>query len=147
MAGQRIASHNLRKTPGMSTKEDHMPLAHQYQKHDEPEQLLEWAQSVGQYVHKWVDRNLNQRRDFANGLKSARKLRHFARELQNSERLDSACSFALRFDHLGFTQLKSIIDRNTDLQPKPDTSAWVKSHANIRGADYFRVPSSRGAAC
>lgn len=147
MAGQRIASHALRKTPGNSTQEGHMPLAHQHQKNDEPEQLMAWAATVGKDVYNWVNRNLTQRRDFANGVKSARKLRQLAREIQNSERLNSACEFALRFDRLGFTQLKSIIERNADRQPKPDTAAWVKTHANIRGAGYYGAQKNGGTAC
>jgi hypothetical protein len=70
-----------------------------------------------------------------------------AREIQNSERINSACAFALRFNHLGFTQLKTIIDNNTDRQPKPDTAAWVKTHANIRGAGYYSAQNNGGAAC
>lgn len=147
MVGQRIASHVLRKTPGNSTQEGHMPVAHQHQKHNEPEQLMAWAATVGKDVDEWVRRNLKHRRDFANGVKSARKLRQLAREIQNSERLNSACAFALRFDHLGFTQLKTIIDRNTDRQPKPDMAAWVKTHANIRGAGYYRAQNNGGSAC
>jgi transposase len=147
MAGQRIASHVLRKSPGNSTREEHMPLAHQQQKRDEPDQLIAWSATVGNAVQEWVSRNLTQRRDFANGVKSVRKLRQLAREIQNSERLNSACAFALRFDHLGFTQLKTIIDRNTDRQPKPDMAAWVQTHANIRGAGYYRAQNNGGSAC
>lgn len=147
MAGQRIASHVLRKTSGNSTQEGHMPLAHQHQKRDEPDELIAWSATVGNAVQEWVSRNLTQRRDFANGVKSARKLRQLAREIQNSERLNSACAFALRFDHLGFTQLKTIIDRNTDRQPKPDTAAWVKTHANICGADYYSAQNNGGSVC
>ncbi|XZG69048.1 IS21 family transposase [Chitinibacteraceae bacterium HSL-7] len=147
LAGQRIASHALRTTPGVSTLDEHRLAGHLQQAHDEPEQLLAWAGQHGSQVQEWVQRNLQQRRDYANGLKSVRKLRHWVREQQNADRLDSACAFALRFNHLGFAQLKSIIERNADRLLQPDNTAWLKTHANIRGADYYRMQQTEAQSC
>lgn len=147
LAGQRIASHSLRTSAGISTQDAHMPDAHLQQRMDEPDQLCEWSQSFGPHVQEWVRRNLGQRRDFANGVKSVRRLRRWAREHQDAERLESACEFALRFNQLGFAQLKSIIDRNADRTPKPDTTAWVGSHSNIRGPDYYKTTQGETPSC
>ena len=145
LSGHRIASHGLLASPGVQTLDDHRPVSHLYQAQNEPEQLLEWASRLGQHVHTWVKLNIAQRRNYANGLKSVRKLRRWAREQQNEGRLDSACAFALRFKHLGFAQLKSIVERNADQQLVPDTTAWLRTHDNIRGAEYFRMSKSEGA--
>lgn len=138
MAGQRIASHSILDLPGTSTHDEHRPLAHSQQSQDEPDQLQEWAKKLGPNAEEWVRRNLTLRRDFANGLKSTRRLRRWVREQQNAEKIDAACAFALQFGHLGFKQLKTIVESNADKRPHAETTAWVNSHKNIRGAAYYR---------
>lgn len=147
LQNQRIASHVLRTEPGQSTVPAHMPVAHQVQSLEEPEALMAWAGKIGTNTLEWVRQNLQDRRDFANGLKSVRRLRRWVREEQNVERLESACGYALRFKLLGFQRLESIIKQNTDKRPQPDNTAWVRQHANIRGADYFRAAQQEGASC
>ena len=146
LSGHRIASHCLLASPGVQTLAEHRPASHLYQANNEPDQLLVWAAQLGEQVQTWVQRNLEQRRNFANGLKSVRRLKRWAREQHNEERLESACAFALRFNILGFAQLKSIIEGNADRQLAPDTTAWLPTHANIRGAEYYRM-SKAGDAC
>lgn len=145
LQNQRIASHVLRTEPGQSTIPAHMPMAHQVQSQEEPEALMEWARKIGPQTFEWVRQNLQERRDFANGLKSVRRLRRWVREEQNADRLESACTYALRFDLLGFQRLETIIKQNMDKKPLPDNTAWVRQHANIRGADYFRTTQQGGA--
>ena len=147
IAGQSIASHALLRTPGISTHDFHRPMAHSQQNQDEPEQLQAWATQLGPSADEWVRRNLLRRRIFANGLKAVKKLRRWVREQNNSDRIDSACEFALKFDQLGLTQLKSIVERNADKRHEIDTTAWVKTHQNIRGAAYFSAKNLGESAC
>lgn len=138
IVGKRIASHSLLHTPGTSTQDAHRPFGHSQQSQEEPDQLKEWAKKYGSNVEEWVRCNLELRRNFAHGLKSVRQLRRWIRDQQNSEKIDSACEFALRFGHLSFAELKSIVDRSADKRPNVDTTAWISSHENIRGAAYYR---------
>lgn len=137
IGGKRIATHLLLDKPGTSTQDAHRSFAHSQQSQDDPEQLREWAKKLGSNVEKWVRCNLELRRNFAQGLKSVKRLRRWIREQQNSEKIDSACEFALRFGYLSFVQLKSIVDRGADKRPNVETTAWVSSHENIRGASYY----------
>lgn len=143
----RLASHTLRTSPGVSTKPEHCPISHQEHILDDPEQLLAWAQHIGEHLHEWVRQNLEQRRDFANGLKAVKSLRRWVREEQNSERVNEACEHALAYSLLGFERLKTIVLRNTDRQPRPESTAWVQDHPNVRGASYFRSTPGETSEC
>ncbi len=147
LQGQRIASHVLRDTPGKSTLEEHMPIAHQQQAKNEPEQLLFWASAKGKNIEEWIRQNITKRRDFVNGLKSARKLRHWLKEGHNLEDVELACEFALHFNQLSFAQLKSIFERRAYLKPKPEITALVQSHENIRGPEYYRSALEERPSC
>ena len=135
---QRIASHQLCSTSGRSTLIDHMPLEHQRQSDQDPDLLLAWAQSVGPNVAEWVRHNLQQRRDFANGLKSVRNLRRWVREEQNHERIDPACEFAMKLGAFSFSRLKSIINNRSDQRVSAESTAWIKQHSNLRGPEYYK---------
>lgn len=143
----RIASHPLRELPGSSTLREHMPIEHQRQTDEEPEFLLEWAQGIGPNTFEWAQKNLQQRRDYANGLKSVRKLRRWAREEQIHHRLESACAYALRLDALPFARLQTIIRNNSDLRITPQHTAWVQEHSNLRGPEYYRSSNQETLPC
>lgn len=134
---RRIASHALRETPGRSTIIDHMPIEHLRQSEMDPDTLLEWAENIGPNVLAWVRGNLQERRDFANGVKSARNLRRWVREEQNQDRLDSACAFALKLGILSFQRLKAIVTNRSDQRQPVEPTAWVQKHKNLRGPDYY----------
>lgn len=135
---KRLALHPLLTAPGKSTHYDHMPDEHKHQAGQEPESLLEWAENIGPSVRRWIQLNLEQRRDFANGLKSARQFRNWVREEQNHPRAESGCEFALRYGILSFQQLKRIIKNQADLQSTTEATSWVIAHGNLRGADYYK---------
>lgn len=134
----RIALHQCLKKPGKSTHPEHMPDEHRYQAEQEPGELLLWAESIGPSVRLWVQMNLEQRRHYASGLKSVRRLKKWVREEQNHKRTESGCEFALRFNILSFEQLKRIIKNKSDLMPQRESTSWVKQHGNLRGADYYK---------
>lgn len=134
----RIALHPRLNTPGKSTHPEHMPDEHKYQSEQEPEALLLWADSIGPHVARWVQMNLEQKRYYANGLKSVRRLKKWVREEQNRDRTESGCEFALRFNILSFEQLKRIIKNKSDLMSPRESTSWVKNHGNLRGPDYYK---------
>lgn len=99
---------------------------------------MEWAENIGPNVRRWIQLNLEQRRDFANGLKSAPQFRNWVREEQNHPRAESGCEFALRYGILSFQQVKRIIKNQADLQSTTEATSWVIAHGNLRGADYYK---------
>lgn len=136
---QRIASHALSdRIGGCTTLVDHMPIHHQRQHDNDPEALLAWANQVGPNTSAYVQLNLSERRDFANGLKTVQQLRRWAREEQNHHRLESACGYAVRINALPFRRLESILRHNTDLRTDNAPTKTPIVHANLRGADYFK---------
>lgn len=141
----RIASHTLLATPGHRTLQEHMPIQHLRQSEQDPDAMLEWAENVGPNVLAWVRGNLQQRRDFANGVKSVRNLRRWVREEQNHDRLDSACAFAMKIGVLSFPRLKTIISNRSDQRLPVEPTAWVQKHGNLRGAEYYAQQG--GVAC
>lgn len=133
----RIANHYLLAIKGRRTLDEHMPIEHLRQTEQDPDSLMEWARGIGPNVLAWVRGNIQERRDFANGMKSARNLRRWAREEQAHDRLDGACAFALKIGVLTFNRLKSIITNRSDLREPVESTAWVKKHGNLRGAEYY----------
>lgn len=140
---KRIASHALANTSGQTTRQEHMPLEHLRHSEEDPEALILWAQDIGANTLAWVNKNLQQRRDYANGLKSVRRLRRWAREEQNHHRLESACSFALSINAFTFQRLQTIIRNNSDLRQHIETTAWVNVHENIRGPNYYATQETK----
>lgn len=140
---KRIASHVVNNEPGQTTLPAHMPLEHLRYSEADPDTLLLWAIDIGEKTHEWVRQNLQQRRDYANGLKSVSRLRRWAREEQNHDRLESACGFALSINALTFQRLQDIIRNNSDLRQPIETTSWIKAHDNVRGSNYYAMPEVR----
>jgi hypothetical protein len=133
----------LANISGQTTLQEHMPLEHLRHSEEDPEALILWAQDIGVNTLAWVNQNLQQRRDYANGLKSVRRLRRWAREEQNHHRLESACGFALSINAFTFQRLQTIIRNNSDLRQPIETTAWVNIHENIRGPNYYATQETR----
>jgi hypothetical protein len=65
-----ISSHRIDPTPGISTRREHLaPNHHQFQD-SKPLALLEWAAAIGPANHLYIPGNLDERRDFATGLRA-----------------------------------------------------------------------------
>ena len=136
---QCIASHLLRDTPGQSTVANHMPEAHYRQIMTDPPALIEWADKIGENVREWVRKNLEERKNFANGLKSVKNLQKWVREERNYEQLNAACAIALECKLLTFQSLKRIAANRNALPSRIEATAWVKDHGNLRGAEYYQA--------
>lgn len=134
---QCIASHLLRDTPGQSTVEHHMPEEHYQQRILEPSSLITWAEGIGPSVKEWVRRNLEERKDFANGHKSVRDLQKWAREEQCHDKLEAACARALEYNILPFQRLKGIITNLNVHKSRMEATICASGHSNIRGAAYY----------
>ena len=140
---RRIASHKLSAVVGGRTTEpDHMPLNHRRQHDNDPQALLKWAQQMGPHTLSYVSRNLQDRQQFANGLKTVQRLRRLVREEQIHHRIESVCAYAVRINALPFDRLETILRNNSDLRSNPSPAIATSTHANLRGADYFKPGDS-----
>jgi len=135
---ERIANHVRSYRPGEKTiLPEHMPPHHRHQHESSVDALLAWAQSIGPNTYEYAQRNLAERAQFANGLKTIQKLRRWSRELPSMERLESACAYALTINALPLNRLQSIVRHEADRRGKPLATPQTTLHTNLRGADYF----------
>lgn len=136
---QRIASHARSYEVGKTfILEAHMPPNHQYQRDNDPERLLLWAKLEGAATFAYVQAHLADVRTYANGLKTVRYLRGWAREPDNRQRLEGICQYALSIKANGLTRLKSIIAHGAEQRVRPILHPPTPLiHKNLRGPAYF----------
>lgn len=136
---QRIASHERSYEVGKTfTLEAHMPANHQHQHDNDPERLLLWAKQAGPATFDYVQAHLTDVRAYANGLKTVRYLRGWAREPENRQRLEGICQYALSIKANGLTRLKSIITHGAEQRVRPISNPPNPLiHKNLRGPAYF----------
>lgn len=133
-----IATHRRSNTSGVSTLPEHLAPNHRHFQEGQPQALLGWAKQVGPATETFVLRNLEERQQFATGLRAMVSLRHMLRKEQlSTARLESACAYALMLGTLSVTRLQAILRNEADLRRAPSQSAAPVEHANIRGAAYY----------
>jgi len=94
-----ISSHHNNPTPGISTLREHLAANHHQFLDSQLPALLEWAEATGPATHLYVQRNLEERRDFATRLRAVTALKRDVRKEQIPlERLESACAYANSLD-------------------------------------------------
>jgi hypothetical protein len=144
---KRIANHpstklraSVRKYyPGMTTEPGHMLEQHARHQQWTSGQLMNWAQSIGPDVLKWVKARL-QRKDHPEqayrvclGLLSLNRT-------YDSERLNQACAIANQEALFKLKNVKAILQSNRDKLPTSSPvqlSLLPHDHMNIRGAKSF----------
>ncbi|SMC25649.1 Transposase [Andreprevotia lacus DSM 23236] len=133
---RRVASHRLQLDAGVTTDPEHLAPRHRHHVNDSPESLRQWAQDVGPATLQFVQHNLDERRDFASGLKAIRALRRDVRREAWQDRLEPACSYAVSRNILTYGRLQSIL-RHETYRRTPSPNVTTPSHDNLRGAAYF----------
>ncbi|WP_254050849.1 IS21 family transposase [Zoogloea sp. LCSB751] len=140
---RRVALHELLKEPGgVSTKDEHRPIAHIRVLEGEPKALLTWAVSVGGKTEEMIRYHLESRKDMTNGLKAARRIRSLA-HLHGDSRIQEVCAYALALNLTALRSIESIIKQSADKQElvKENLTSSLPNHENVRGGDYFEVQS------
>lgn len=133
-----IATHRLMNAPGLSTLPEHRPPNHRYYQEGQPAALLDWAEKIGPATREFVRRNLEERQQFATGLKAMNNLRQLVRKEQLSVvRLEPACAYALKLNTLSISRLKAILRNRADTRQVQSPPTSNVEHANIRGAAYY----------
>jgi transposase len=144
--GGRVAAHVRSYLKGKhTTLPEHMPSAHRKHMKWTPGRLLNWGQTIGTGTRAVVQWQLENRPHPEQGYRACLGLLNLAKTY-GEQRLEAACRRALTIGSPTRKRiiaiLKAKLDQHPDLIPAADTAAATASrtHSNVRGADYFRVP-------
>jgi transposase len=142
--GQRIGAHVRSYARGRhTTLAEHMPKAHRRHLEWTPGRLLNWAQKIGPGTRSVVQWQFDHRPHPEQGYRACLGLLNLARTY-GEERLEAACRRALTIGSPTRKRilaiLKAKLDQHPELFPAADTAAPTaeRTHANVRGSDYFR---------
>lgn len=142
--GRRVAAHARSRSRGRhTTVAEHMPEAHRKHREWSPGRLLNWALAIGQATRDVVAWQLDNRPHPEQGYRACLGLLNLAKHYGDA-RLEAACRRALAIGSPTRKRIQAILearlDQHPDLFATPDAQAspTPPSHANVRGADYFR---------
>jgi transposase len=134
----RVASHRRSFVKGgFTTVPDHMPSHHRQHAKWTPERVVRWAAAKGPHVKELVARVMNSRAHPEQGFRSAMGI--ISLERHGSDRLDSACRFALENNLISYRGVNNVLKNSLDLSDRPASFAErpTPHHKNIRGGQYF----------
>lgn len=142
--GQRVASHHRRREPHRhTTVAEHMPPAHRHYAEWTPERIGHWARQSGPKTLQAVDAIMGSRLHPQQGFRACMGVMRLGK-VYGAERLEAACSRALRLEALSYRSINSILKSGLDRQsmpaaPPPTTPI---NHDNIRGSEYYQGAGS-----
>lgn len=144
--GQRVASHQrTHQVGGFTTVEAHRPECHQRYLEWTPSRLINWASKTGSSTAALVEKILSSRRYPEQSYRSCLGLLRLGKSF-GEDRLEAACTRALKLNACSYKSVKSILQTGLDRQPLPDPSPERSPllHSNLRGPHYF--DSSKGGS-
>lgn len=137
--GRRVALHlRGRKKGGFTTEPTHRPKAHQKHLEWTPSRMIQWAQQTGVSTAALVERILHDRPHPEQGYRSCLGLLRLG-ERYTSERLEAACTRALRIGACTYKSVQSILKTGLDQLPLEEQTmlALPQKHEHVRGSDYY----------
>jgi len=126
-----------------TTLPEHMRESHRRHMQWTPGRLLNWGQKIGPGTRAVVLWQLENRPHPEQGYRACLGLLNLAKTYGEA-RLEAACRRALTIGSPTRKRILAILeaklDQHPDLFPAPDAAVATAtlSHANVRGADYFR---------
>lgn len=134
---KRLALHKRdRKPNGYTTFKEHMPSHHKLQKDWNPQRLINWARTLGEYVEAMVSHLLQQCEHPEQGFKSCLGILSLAKSYEK-ERLDKACELAMSVQYYSYKGIKNILQNNMENHQGDLFNSLPDEHENIRGVTYF----------
>jgi transposase len=137
---QRVALHPRSHVMGRySTLKEHMPSNHRFYSEWSPERFIHWAEKIGAETAKVIQMELASRQHPQQAYRACLGILGFARKY-TSEKLESACRYALANEIHSYKGIKNILvnelnqQTSTENTPQP---ALLPPHSNIRGKDYY----------
>lgn len=140
--GKRVATHVRSAHRGRYTTEPaHRPKSHQAHLEWTPSRLVQWGTSIGPSTGTVVERILERWPHPEQGYRACLGLLSL-RKRYTDARLEAACARALTTGATSYKSVKSILVAGLDQLAPEDTPPLrlPTTHANIRGADYYRTP-------
>jgi len=145
--GKRVAAHARSNARGRhTTLPEHMPESHRKHQQWTPGRLLNWALTIGPGTRDVVRWQLENRPHPEQGYRACLGLLNLVRQYGGS-RLEAACLRALAMGSPTRKRIQSILQTKLDQHPqlfadaasgKPAAPATKRTHANVRGPEYFR---------
>jgi transposase len=137
--GKRVASHmRSRNAHVHTTNPEHRPKSHRKYLEWTPSRIVEWAASVGPSTARLVEFMIAEKPHPEMGYRSAMGVIGLSRKY-GAERLEAACTRAVRLKVHRYQNVKSILasglDRQAPLELVPPRNPV--DHENIRGAHYY----------
>jgi len=143
--GKRVASH-VRSSQAhvASTNAEHRPKSHQQYLEWTPTRIIEWAGKVGPCTARLVENILTSKPHPEMGYRSALGVIRLERKY-GAERLEAACTRAVRLKLYRFQSVKSMLQSGLDRQPLPELLLMPSpvTHENLRGPGYYAAQETR----
>ena len=101
------------------------------------EELLAWAKSAGEAVNDFLQQHMQLHSVIAS-VHAFRGLRRLARDV-GTDRLNRACTRAVRMKAITITSIRSMLARNIENRPLQADAANdpIAPHVNVRGASHY----------
>ena len=142
--GKRVATHPRSTHRGRySTEPAHRPKSHQAHLEWTPSRLVHWGTNIGPSTGTLVEKILERWPHPEQGYRACLGLLSL-RKRYTDARLEAACARALSTGATSYKSVKSILARGLDQLPLDEVLPLrlPLTHANVRGADYYRTPVS-----
>ncbi len=141
--GKRVACHvRSHQQAGHTTLDEHMPQTHRHQANWTPERFEKWSSDIGPSTQHIVCLQLRKKRHPQQSFRSVMALLSLAKQYDRV-RLERACTRAIDIGSPTRTSVQSILKKgldnlSTEIQQEISyDEEHLKTHDNIRGADYF----------
>ena len=128
---------------GFTIEPSHMPVAHREHAEWTPERIENWAAQTGPstrgLVSKMMAANLHPQQAFRACMGVISLSRSYT-----AERVEAACTRALRFGAHGYRNVKTILEKGLDREEAPPQLPLIEIevHENVRGAEYYKEDPS-----
>jgi transposase len=137
--GRRVASHvrSFQKYKH-STKPEHRPVAHTQHLEWPPSRIIAWGNSIGPSTGAVLEEILKRRQHPEQGFRSCLGVIRL-KDRYPPERLEKACTRALKYRTLNRRSIEAILKNNLDRDPdEPEVPQLALPwHGNIRGGGYY----------
>jgi transposase len=143
--GKRVASHvRSSKAHVASTDAGHRPKSHQQYLEWTPTRIVEWAAKVGPFTARLVESIMTSKPHPEMGYRSALGVIRLERKY-GAERLEAACTRAVRLKLYRFQSVKSMLESGLDRQPLPELLLMPSpvTHESLRGPGYYAAQQTR----
>lgn len=139
--GDRVAAHARSYVHhAHTTLAEHMPPEHRRYAEWTPSRMLSWTAKKGPSTGQVAERILKAKKFPEQGYRAVLGILRLGRSY-GDERLEAACTRALRFDACSYRSVQAILVQGLDRQPvdEPEASqATLPLHENIRGGGCYR---------